>query len=780
MMNRSNSPRICFAILGILIAGLTVGFSADQPKGSVYHDTWIDLNKNGVKDIYESPDAPTERRVDNLLSQMSFDEKVGQLCQEFYEPASEAKSADNVSHGRTGSFIDAGELLDHVEKRNALQRHAVEESRLGIPLIFGHDSIHGFRTVFPIPLALSCAWEPKLFEQAETISARESSASGIDWTFAPMVDLARDPRWGRIAEGFGEDPWLGSIYSAACVRGFQGTNVAAPDRIVSCLKHFVGYGAAEGGRDYNTTDISDYTLWNFYLPAFKAGIDAGSLTVMSAFNPLSGMPTSANHYTLTDILRQRWNFSGYVVSDWTSVAELIPQGVAADDAGAARLAINAGVDMEMVSTTYRDTLARQVSAGKISPSVIDEAVRRILRVKFIKGLFDHPYCDENRFKNAFLQPDALELARTSAAKSCVLLKNGNDILPLKPGARSVALIGPLADAPAEMLGTWSGPGRAEDVVSFAAGLRARLGTNVTLTVVRGCGLAGAQGVQKNDGSADREPTIAESDDFAQAVAAAQASDIVIMALGEPASWSGENSSRCDLALPGHQMALFEAVCAVGKPVIVVLFNGRPLIIPSVQDKAAAILEAWAPGTQGGNGVTDVLFGSVDPAGRLTASWPRNIGQLPLYYNHLNTGRPEKGEYLDGLRSPLYPFGFGLTYTAFSYGAVELSTTNLSQQATLTAHATVKNIGKRSGEEVVQLYLRSLSSPSGARPVRELKGFKKIRLEPGEMRDVSFELSGNDLGHYDSKGNWCVEPGRFQLWITKDSLSGDAGTFKLAE
>lgn len=745
---------------------------------NIYHNGWIDLNKNGKEDPYENPSNSVDQRVRNLLSQMTLMEKIGQLCQAFYEPKRDAEFTAEIRQGGLSSFIDAGELLEHVAQRNRLQRFAVEDSRLGVPLIFGHDSIHGFRTVFPIPLALSCAWEPKVFEKVSSFSARESSAAGVNWAFAPMVDLARDPRWGRIAEGFGEDPWLGSLYSAACVRGFQGTNVAAPDKIVACLKHYVGYGAAEGGRDYNTTDISDYTLWNYYLPQFKAGVDAGALTVMSAFNCLSGFPASANRHTLTDILRKQLKFPGFVVSDWTSIAELIPHGVAANDAEAARLAINAGVDMEMVSTTYCDTLPRQIQEGKIPASTVDQATRRVLRVKFLKGLFDHPYTDETLQKSAFLRPDAVALAREAAVKSCVLLKNESHALPLSHDVQSIALIGPLADAPAEMLGTWSGPGRAEDAVSLAAALRARLGHHAKLTVVRGCGLPGMAAIKNNDGTANQPTNASDNDEIEQAVAAAKASETVVLALGEPASWSGENSSRSHLTLPGHQRELFNAVVAVGKPVIVVLFNGRPLAIPQLEDKATAILEAWDPGVQAGNAVTDLLFGDASPSGRLTASWPRSIGQVPVYYNHFNTGRPDKGKYVDGPRTPLFPFGFGLTYTKFSYGKMELSAPSMKIGGELTARIHVKNIGSCPGTEVVQLYLRDLAASAGPCPVRELKGFKKVHLSPGEDRTVAFKITDRKLGYYDAQGHWLVEPGRFELWIAKDAISGQSQEFKL--
>ena len=778
---------------------------ASSPSASTQQG-WMDLNKNGKRDAYENPSQPVEKRVADLLKRMTLDEKVGQLWQPNYDavPDPDRVFARHLQRGEIGSFLAGSAVIETPAMRNKLQHIAVEQSRLGIPLIFGHDVIHGFRTVFPIPLAQACAWEPTLFERADTIAAREAAAAGIDWTFAPMVDLARDPRWGRIAEGFGEDPWLGALDAAASVRGFQGTNIADPDRVVACLKHYVGYGAAEGGRDYNTTEISEFTLRNYYLPQFKAGVEArggdafvadrdgtsrpsyaGAWTVMSSFNCLSGFPSSASRHTLTDILRGEWKFPGFVVSDWDAVGELIPQGVAADGAAATRLALNAGVDMEMVSSNYIETLAQQVRSGKIPESVLDEAVRRVLTVKFEKGLFDHPYTDESRWKTAFLRPDVLALAREAAAKSCVLLKNEGAALPLSKQTKNVALIGPLADDADDLVGCWSSRAHADDVVSLAAGVRAKLPADGALTVLRGCTIteSGRARWHLADYSPIQEPAVG-SNEIAEAAAAAGAADVVILALGEPREWSGEDSSRSSLDLPGRQLELFEAVAAAAanKPLIVVLFNGRPLALPRIREKASAILEAWFPGIRGGNGVADVLFGDVDPSGRLTTTFPRSIGQVPMYYNHLNTGRPDPGEYrghyVDGPNSPLYPFGFGLTYTTFEYGKVELDAPVMKPGGTLTAHVRIKNTGSRAGTETVQLYIRDIVASAGPRPVRELKGWQKVQLPAGESRDVSFIISGRELGYYDTKGRWLVEPGKFQLWLAKDSASGQPADFEL--
>ncbi len=735
---------------------------------SIYKDGWIDLNKNGRKDRYEDPAQPVDRRVTDLVGRMTLDEKLGQLQQAWREQGTEDTFRDQLRQGKIGSFLAGDEVIETPFARNRLQRIAVEESRLGIPLIFGHDVIHGFRTIFPIPLALACAWEPELLERVQAVAAREAAAAGVDWTFAPMVDLARDPRWGRIAEGFGEDPYLGALYAAASVRGFQGTNPAAPDRLVACLKHYVGYGAAEGGRDYNTTEISEFTLRNFYLPAFNAGVEAGAWTVMSAFNCLSGFPASANRHTLTEILRHEWKFPGFVVSDWAAVEELIPHGVAADKVEAARLALHAGVDMEMVSTAFAQTLKRQIQEGKVPEALLDQAVRRILRVKFVKGLFDKPYVDETRHKDAFLCPDAIALAREAAVKSCVLLKN-DGILPLSKRLKHIALIGPLASEKAELLGCWASRGHPEDVVSLAEGVRAKLGPDARLTVLPGCSLF---------------PTNTDEAQIQQAAAAAAGADAVVLAVGEPRDWTGESASRAELGLTGRQTELFDAIVATGKPVVVVLFNGRPLTIAHVVTNAAAVLEAWHPGVQGGNAIADILFGDAAPSGRLTASFPWCVGQVPIYYNHFNTGRPGPGKfrsnYLDTPLAPLFPFGFGLTYTSFEYGAVTLSTHRVKLGGSLVAQVDVKNVGTRAGTEVVQLYIRDVAATAGPRPVRELRGFKKVHLQPGEERKVEFLVTVRELGYFDASGRWRIEPGKFQLWLSKDAVSGEPVEFELAE
>ena len=732
-----------------VVAGDSGSFELHQP--GIYHPGWIDLNKNGIKDVYEDTTQPVDRRVDDLLQRMTRAERIGQLAQLHLKPGADPQLSASIAAGEIGSFLGAAPTPG---PRDRLQRIAVEDSRLGVPLIFGFDSIHGFRTIFPIPLGLSCSWDPALVERVHTVSAAESAAAGVDWVFAPMVDIARDPRWGRIAEGMGEDPWLGSLYAAAAVRGFQGASISEPGRVAACLKHYVGYGAAEGGRDYNTTEIGLPTLRNVYFPPFKAGVDAGAATLMSAFNCLNGVPASGNRFTLTEVLRDQWGFKGFVVSDWNAIAELIQHGFAADRGQAATLALTAGVDMEMVSDCYRTELPGLIDTKGIPASALDTAVRRILRVKTLKGLLDKPYAAPGRLDPAA----AATLAREAAARSCVLLKNEHETLPLGTGG-TIALIGPMADNRNDLLGCWSALGRAEDVVTLHEALTAAL-PKTTVIVSAGCTLAG-----EDPGGID------------EAVAVAQKADLVVIALGEPAFYSGENNSRSDLGLLGVQQQLFDRVVATGKPVVTVLFAGRPLAVPVVVERSAAVLMAWHPGGQAGPGVADILTGSVAPSGRITASFPRSVGQVPVHYNRLATGRP-LNNYKDGTREVLFPFGFGLTYTRFSYSATRLASEAV-KDGTITATATISNVGARPGTEVVQLYLRDLACAVGVRPVRELKGFQRVTLRPGEAQDITFALNVHDLGSWSVGGRWVVEPGRFELVIAPDSTSGSMVGFKLA-
>jgi beta-glucosidase len=718
-----------------------------------------------------------EKRIDSLLKQMTLEEKIGQLNQ--YSAGSptgpgtgRGNYEDMIAKGQVGSLFNVtGEQV------NAFQKIAVEKSRLKIPLIFGLDVIHGYRTAFPTPLGMSATWDPDLIERAMHVAAVEASADGIRWTFSPMVDIARDARWGHIVEGAGEDPFLGAAMARAYVRGYQGKSLSDPGSVAACAKHFVGYGAAEGGREYNTTEISERTLRQIYLPPFKAAAEEGAATFMSAFNSLNGVPASANPFTL-GLLRKEWNFRGFVVSDWTSLGELIDHGIANDGATAARKAVLAGVDMDMESNDYFSTLAGQVRAGVVPMSRIDDAVRRILRVKFALGLFDHPYAQIT--PPAMLAKENVELARTVAEKSFVLLKNEGNVLPLKRQAK-IALIGPMADSAADMTGAWGGRGDKNDVVTLRA----------ALSQLRGPAITYAKGTE----------TLTESEEgFAEAVKAAQQADVVVAALGEDAAWmNGEAGSRSELTLPGNQEKLLQAVSAAGKPVVLIVFSGRPLVLNWAAQHVPAILEAWHPGIQAGPALVRVLYGEVNPSGKLTTSFPRSVGQEPLYYNALSTGRPldnvddshpphtgddkYKSRYIDERSTALFPFGFGLSYTTFSYTAPTVSGTSFaaadlnSGAVKVTITAEVKNTGSVAGEETAQLYINERGT-SVARPVRELKGFQKVFLKPGESRRVEFTLSSNELAFWNIDMKDVVEPAAVSIWVAGNSVDGMPATFTI--
>ncbi|HEV2828031.1 MAG TPA: beta-glucosidase BglX, partial [Pyrinomonadaceae bacterium] len=592
-------------------------------------------------------------------------------------------------------------------------------------------------------------------QRSAAIAAAESRAAGVHWTFAPMVDIARDARWGRIAEGSGEDPYLGSKMATARVRGFQGDDYSRSDKIVACAKHWVAYGAAEAGRDYNTTDVSEYTLREIYFPPFKAAVDAGVGTFMSAFNDLNGVPASANPFTLTTVLRHEWKFDGFVVSDYTSVEELIKHGVAANGADAAREAINAGVDMEMVSRLYNKHASELLQGRQLSQATIDEAVRRILRIKFRLGLFDKPYVDEKLEPAAIFSTANVAAAREIAARSVVLLKNDGNVLPLEKTVRSIALIGPLADSKQDMLGSWTGDGNMQDAVTLLQGLKAKV-PQTKINYAKGC-----------------EVNCDKADGFEAAERAAKESDVVIIAVGESAEMSGEAASRSSLDLPGRQLELVKAVQATGKPTVVVLMNGRPLTINWLAENTPAVLETWFAGSQAGNAIADVLFGDVNPGGKLPATFPRAVGQVPLYYNHFNTGRPPDAKnkytskYLDVDWKPLFPFGYGLSYTKFEITNLRLSAPRIPSNGKLTVTVEVRNIGKRAGDEVVQLYIRD-SAASMTRPVKELKGFERITLQPGETKRIDFLLGAEQLGFWNRQMRFVVEPGEFKVMVGSNS------------
>jgi beta-glucosidase len=710
-----------------------------------------------------------ESRIGKLLAKMTLEEKIGQLCQLNYEGRITEDLAGRIRKGDIGSFLNAGDL----DTKNALQRIAVRESRLGIPLIYGRDVIHGYRTVFPIPIGQSCSWNPDLVAKAARVAAEEASSDGVHWTFAPMVDIARDPRWGRIAEGCGEDPFLASIMGAAMVRGFQGLRLSDADAVAACAKHYVGYGAAEGGRDYNTTWIPERLLRDVYLPSFHAAVQSGAATLMSAFNNLNGIPASGNAFTLRQVLRREWGFDGFVVSDWASIEEMINHGYCADEAEAAKKGLEAGVDMEMVTNCYRSHLANLVREGKVGESIVDESVKSILRVKFRKGLFDRPFTEKPKAKT-LLAADHLELAKRLAIQGLVLLKNEKNTLPLSASSGKVAVIGPLADSPSDQLGCWAGDGRAEDAVTPLTAVRAFAGNGKILF---------APGLK-----AGRDDDDAGFDD---AVRAAQGSDVVVMFLGEEAAITGEARSRAFIGLPGKQEQLVAEVAKTGKPMVLVIMAGRPLTFGDAADRAAAVLYAWHPGTMAGPAIADVLFGSAEPSGKLTVSFPVTVGQSPVYYNHMNTGRPlfqetwirpslnDQSRYIDVENRPRYPFGYGLSYTTFRYEGLTLSSPAFVMKDSLKISATVTNTGSRKGDEIVQLYIRDLAG-SVTRPVKELKGFERIALNPGESRKVEFVLKAPDLAFWNDAMEFKAEPGAFHVWIGPNSAEGLKGEFSLTE
>jgi beta-glucosidase len=727
--------------------------------------------------VQRTPEA-IEAAVEELLGRMTLTEKLGQMSQlsRFPEPGHIEKMKGQIRLGRLGSVLNAVNR----EQVEEFQRVAMNESRLKIPLLFGLDVIHGYRTLFPIPLAQSCSWNPELVQQAARIAAVEAASEGVRWTFAPMVDLTRDPRWGRIAETLGEDPLLASRLGAAMVRGFQSDDLSAPTSLAACAKHFAGYGAAEAGRDYNTTLIPDSELRNCYLPAFKATADAGVLTMMSAFNDLNGVPTSANPRLLRKILRDEWGFRGFVVSDWTSVDELIPHGFAADSREAAQRGINAGVDMAMVSTAYLDHGDGLVADKQVDLATIDNAVRSILRVKFQLGLFDQPYTDPAtpRTSKNPLADEHLRVARELAAQSMVLLKNEGSRLPLAASLKSLAVIGPLADSGDDMRGCWFCESNPADTITPLTALREALGVKGKIHYAPGL-------------KTDIDET---TGGFAEAVKAAQQSDVVVFCLGEGRNLSGEARSRAFLTLPGAQEKLFDAVAATGKPIVLVLFGGRPLVFPAQFARAQAVLYAWHPGTMAGPALSDLLFGKTAPSGKLTVSFPRTVGQIPVYYNHRNTGRPPQNEavgipmgtpqsptdynskFIDVHSTPFLAFGHGLSYTTFAYSDLKV-TAPAGQDGVLTVSATLTNTGSRDGVEVAQLYTRDPAA-SLTRPVRELKGFQRVALKPGEAQTVTFTLPARELGFFNEDGVFIVEPGQFHVWIGGSSEATLRGEFTL--
>jgi beta-glucosidase len=704
-----------------------------------------------------------EQRADSVIKLMTLDEKIGQLNLLSSDWAVTGPSIRNdylelIRQGKLGGIFNAY-TVDYVRK---LQDIAVKETRLHIPLLFGYDVIHGHRTIFPIPLAQASSWDLDAIKQSERIAATEATAEGINWVYAPMVDIARDPRWGRVMEGAGEDTWLGCNIAEARVKGSQGDNIfKANNTLLACVKHFAAYGAPQAGRDYNTVDMSDRSLYEWYLPPYKAVVDAGVASVMTSFNEIGGIPSTANKWLLTDLLRKQWNFKGFVVTDYTAINELINHGVAADSAQAGEISLNAGVDMDLQGSIFLTQLPQLVKNGKISEKQIDAAVRNILVAKFKLGLFDDPYmfCNKKREATEIMTTANLDFARKFVAKSCVLLKNKNQTLPLKKDVKSIAVIGPLADSKIDMLGSWSGAGQWEKCVTLLEGLKNKVNTTTKLNYAKGCN------VNDNDESKINE-----------AVALASQSDVVILALGENRDMTGEAASRADISLPGVQEKLAAQIIKTGKPVVVVLFNGRPLTLTLLDNIAPAILETWFGGTQAGNGIADVLFGDYNPSAKITMTFPRSTGQIPIFYNSKNTGRPVepenpqqkyKSRYLDITNEPLYPFGYGLSYTSFKYSEIKLNKTSFNSNDKIIASINISNTGTYDGEEVVQLYVRDLVGEV-TRPVKELKGFQKLMIRKGETKTVTFSLTPKELSYYHINMTYDWDPGTFELFIGTSS------------
>lgn len=738
-----------------------------------------------------SPDARMNAFISSLMTKMTLEEKIGQLnllTPGWGVPTGSVVSKgveDKIRKGQVGGLFG----VTGPDKVRQAQDLAMTESRLKIPLLFGLDVIHGHRTIFPIPLALSCSWDTVLAERSARIAATEASADGLCWVFSPMVDIARDPRWGRIAEGAGEDPYLGSKMARAMVKGYQGNDLSKDNTVMACVKHFALYGAAEGGRDYNITDISRIKMYNEYLPPYKAAIDAGVGSVMSSFNEIDGIPATANRWLLTDLLRRQWGFKGFVVSDYTSVNEMVAHGMG-DLQTCAALALKAGLDMDMVGEGFLTTLSKSLKEGKVTQKQIDDACRRILEAKYKLGLFQDPYryVSEQRFAKEILTGETRSAAREIAARSMVLLKNTGQVLPLKKSG-TIALVGPLANNQSEMLGTWAVSGDKTKSVTIQQGIQNVAGNALKILYAKGANItndtAFAKRISPFGPPTEIDPRPADSL-IQEAVDAAGKADVVVAVVGEAAEMSGESASRTSLDIPGDQQRLIDALITTGKPLVVVLLNGRPLTISRIQERAPAILEAWFAGTEAGNAIADVLFGNYNPSGKLTTSFPRNVGQIPIYYSHKNTGRPYesgdpkfKSNYLDVSNDPLFPFGYGLSYTTFTYSHIKLNETTMKPGQSLTATVTVINDGKYDGEETVQMYIRDMVG-SVTRPVKELKGFQKIFLKAGESKTVSFTITVNDLKFYNSDLKFVAEPGDFKIFIGTNSRDVKEADFKLIQ
>lgn len=718
-------------ILGLCLLGVTHSLSSKDKKSIP---------------LYKDAKAPIEKRIDDLISRMTLEEKILQLNQ---YTLGRNNNVNNVGEEVKKVPSEIGSLIYfdiNPELRNSMQKKAMEESRLGIPIIFGYDAIHGFRTIYPISLGQACSWNPGLVEQACAVSAQEARMSGVDWTFSPMIDVARDPRWGRVAEGYGEDPYTNGVFAAASVRGYQGDDMSAENRMAACLKHYVGYGASEAGRDYVYTEISAQTLWDTYLLPYEMGVKAGAATLMSSFNDISGVPGSANPYIMTEILKKRWKHDGFIVSDWGAVEQLKNQGLAAIKKDAARYAFNAGLEMDMMSHAYDRHLKELVEEGKVTMAQVDESVRRVLRVKFRLGLFERPYTPVTNEKDRFFRPQSMAVAAQLAAESMVLLKNDNQILPLT-NKKKIAVVGPMAKNGWDLLGSWCGHGKDTDVEMLYDGLTAEFGGDAELRYAMGCKPQG------NDRSG-----------FAGALDVARWSDVVIVCLGEMLTWSGENASRSTIALPQIQEELVKELKEAGKPIILVLSNGRPLELNRMEPLCDAILEIWQPGINGARSMAGILSGRINPSGKLAMTFPYSTGQIPIYYNRRKSGRGHQGFYKDITSDPLYPFGHGLSYTEFKYGTVTPSATKVKRGDKLSAEVTVTNTGARDGAETVHWFI---SDPycSITRPVKELKHFEKQLIKAGETKTFRFDIDlERDFGFVNEDGKRFLEAGEYHILV----------------
>lgn len=737
--------------------------------------------------------SPYAAKVDSILSLMTLEEKIGQL---------NLPSAGDITTGQTQSSdiakkIEEGKVgglfnIKSAKKIREVQKIAVEKSRLKIPLIFGMDVIHGYETTFPIPLGLSSSWDMEMIQKTARIAAIEASADGINWTFSPMVDISRDPRWGRVSEGSGEDPYLGSEIAKAMVHGYQGDDLTLNNTIMSCVKHFALYGASEAGRDYNTVDMSKVRMYNEYLPPYKAAIDAGVGSVMASFNEIDGIPATGNKWLMTDLLRNQWKFSGFVVTDYTGINEMMEHGMGDLQASSA-LALNAGVDMDMVGEGFLTTLKKSVKEGLVTMEQLNLAVKRILKAKYELGLFNDPYkyCDEYRAKTEIFTDENRNFSRQVAAQSMVLLKNNDHLLPLKKSG-TIALIGPLANTKENMAGTWSVATKQDKSNAFLDGIKTVVGEKATILYAKGSNLDDDEEFEKRATMFGKEifrDNRTKEELISEALKIAAKADVIVAALGESAEMSGESSSRTNIEIPQTQKDLLNALLKTGKPVVLVLFTGRPLVLVEENNTVPAILNVWFPGSEAGLAISDVLFGDVNPSGKLTATFPRSVGQIPIFYNHKNTGRPllntegkfEKfrSNYIDERNEPLFPFGFGLSYTTFNYGKIAISSDKMKVADKIKVSVDITNSGNYDGKEVVQLYIRDLVG-SVTRPVKELKGFQKIFLKKGETKTVTFTLSVEDLKFYDYDLNFVAEPGEFEVFVGGSSTVNNKVNFKLVK